>query len=589
MIASKVPDFAKTVDDYCQSVEDGTRVAGRYEQMAVKRYRNDVVNAHERGWVFDARTAANACKFFPLYLRHSMGEWAGDPFYLDPWQAFCWWNVQGWRSMEDGSRRFRKLYITVARKNGKTTFASGASTQMAFCDYPIEPGGRGFCAATKKDQAALLWSESRRMIEASPRLKKLCKIMGGRNKSGGVVHVEKGPQKGTTFEPVGSDSDKQDGLNPTFVWKDEIHEWQRKHRGLHEKLSTGGASRRQPLEGIITTAGDDDSEIWEEEHEFCCRVVEAGSRGETVDDTVFAFICQIDEDDDPFDPSVWPKANPNWGVSVKPKYIEAQAREATAKPSARNAFIRYHCNRRVASFEQAYPAHLWERGTLAFPEPQPGDLCFVSFDIGRTNDWAAWSAVWPQQFTDDAGIDRWRYRIRTKPYCCKGTNVAADYTKPPYSEWIREGLLGFQTDEVLDTAELKQDVLGLTEEFRVLNVPYDDSYAKELALDLFNNHGVPVFNFYQTHLRYNEPLIAFENALVEGRIDHGNCPVLNFQAGNCQYNYDPKGRRMLDKGNRQRWKKIDAMVATIMAFSEAIYHAKTTDDSVYTRRGVITV
>jgi phage terminase large subunit-like protein len=155
--------------------------------------------------------------------------------------------------------------------------------------------------------------------------------------------------------------------------------------------------------------------------------------------------------------------------------------------------------------------------------------------------------------------------------------------------WIRDGLLGFQVDEVLDVAELKQDVLELRETYDVKSLAYDDSFAKELALDLFNTHGVPVFNFYQTHLRYNEPLIAFENALTEGRIDHGNCPVLNFQAGNCQYNYDPKGRRMLDKGNRQRWKKVDAMVAVIMAFSEAIYHAKSAPTSVYNRRGILVI
>jgi phage terminase large subunit-like protein len=391
------------------------------------------------------------------------------------------------------------------------------------------------------------------------------------------------------FTPLGSDSTTQDGLNPSFVIKDEIHEWQRKHRQLNEKLSTGGASRRQPLEWIITTAGDDDSEIWEEEHEFACRVVEAGARGQVIDDSVFAFIRTIDEDDDPLDEAVWPKANPNIDISCKRKYLQAQANEARQKPSALNSFIRYNTNRRVGSFEQAYPSHLWNRGNQSFPEPKPGDLCFVSFDIGRTNDWAAWAAVFPQQFTDSNGAKKWRYKIKSKPYCCKGANVTVKYSEPPYSLWIRDGLLGFQTDEVLDVAELRQDVLELRETYDVKSVPYDDSYAKELALDLYNTHGVPVFNFYQTHLRYNEPLIAFENALTEGRIDHGNCPVLNFQAGNCQYNYDPKGRRMLDKGNRQRWKKIDAMVAVIMAFSEAIYHAKSAPTSVYNRRGVLVI
>jgi phage terminase large subunit-like protein len=573
MIATKVPNFALMVKKYCESVRSGVRVAGRYEKMAVARYDDDLNNAGDRGWYLDTDIAKRACRFFALYCCHSMGEWARQPFILSPWQAFCWWNIQGWRNEDDDSRRFRKGYLTVSRKNGKTAFAAAAAVQLSFFDFPNEPVGRGFCAATKKEQAALLWSESRRMIEASPRLEPLCSIMGGKNRAGGQIIVDAGEQKGTTFEPVGSDSKTTDGLNPTFVWKDEIHEWRQRHRGLNEKLSTGGASRRQPFEGIITTAGDDDSEIWEEEHEFACRVVEAGSRGEVVDDSVFAFICQIDEEDDPLDEKCWPKANPNYGVSVKPKYLRAQAIEAVQKPSAYNQFVRYHCNRRVASFDQAYPPHLWERGNVKFDEPQKGDLCFIGFDIGRTNDWAAWSAVFPQKFNDN-GEDKWRYVIKSKPYCCKGPNVSTDYASPPYSGWIADGLLGFQPDEVIDTAELKADILEMVSEYEVRSIPYDDSYAKELALDLFNNYGVPIYAFFQTHLRYNEPLIAFENALIEGRLSHGNCPVLNFQAGNCQYNYDPKGRRMLDKGNRQRWKKIDGMVAAIMAFSEAIYHTK---------------
>ena len=415
------------VDAYVESVVSGDRVVGTYERHAVDRYRHDQEHAYQRGWYFDTFAATHAVSFFPDCMTHSLGEWADEPFELSPWQTFLIWNLHGWRSYDEkypveldgrtvyvGARRFRKAFVSVARKNGKTSLAAAEAAHLLYDDLPRERGGRGFCAATKQQQALLAWSETQRMVSQSD-LDDVSHILG-ENSATGVgcaITVTSGPQTGSVFVPLGSDSTTQDGLNPSFVIKDEIHEWRRKHRKLNEKLSTGGASRRQPLELIITTAGDDDSEIWEEESEFACRVVEAGARGHVVDDTVFAFICTIDEDDDPLDEACWPKANPNIDISCKRKYLQAQANEAREKPSALNSFIRYNTNRRVGSFEQAYPSYLWNRGNQSFPEPKPGDLCFASFDIGRTNDWAAWAAVFPQQFTDDNGAKKWRNRSRS--------------------------------------------------------------------------------------------------------------------------------------------------------------------------------
>ena len=228
-------------------------------------------------------------------------------------------------------------------------------------------------------------------------------------------------------------------------------------------------------------------------------MLEAAARGDVIDDTAFGMSYEIDQDDDPLDPACWPKANPNLGVSVSLKYLKMKAAEAVVKPSFYSAFVRYNTNRRVGSFEQAYPETLWKRGDVTFPEPVPGDLCFVSFDIGRTNDWAGWAAVFPQQFTDSNGNSRWRYKIKSKAYCCKGPNVTTNYGDPPYSGWIAEGLLGFQTDEIVDVAELKADILQLQKTYKVRSVPDDDTSAQALTPDLHTNYGMPVSSFLQTH------------------------------------------------------------------------------------------
>src|SRR5690606_8425091 len=132
-----------------------------------------------------------------------------------------------------------------------------------------------YCAATKEDQAKILFSEATRMVEKSPPLRKRIT-----HKKGVSRLINESDH--SFFRPIGSDSDSTDGFNPHGVLKDELHAWRERHRGLHEKLSTGGAYRRQPLEWIITTAGDDRSQIWIEEQEYAVRVLESVLTGEVV-------------------------------------------------------------------------------------------------------------------------------------------------------------------------------------------------------------------------------------------------------------------------------------------------------------------
>lgn len=582
MIATKFKNPADLVDQYVDQVTSGARVAGRCEKLAVRRYLDDLDNAAKRGWYLDRKIAREAVLFFPLCLRHSIGEWSGDPFELDPWQAFITWNLQGWRSLETGLRRFRKAYVTVARKNGKTTWAAGFACQLLYLDNPIEPGARGFCAATKKPQAALLWDEARRMIESSPTLGSRTRIRPSRYE----IMIPGSPWNESTLQPVGADATRQDGLNPSFVFKDEIHAWTRSLRDLNEKLSTGGASRRQPLEVIITTAGDDNSEIWEEEHDFATKVVESIELGQVVDDTFFSFICQADDEDDPFDEATWQKANPNYGISVKPSYIAGQAAEAAAMPAKWNQFVRYHCNRRTASFEQAYPIELWKLGAQDFPDPVDGSMVYAGLDLGRTDDWAAVTLVFPEEYRDDEKKRRWRFKIVSHSWACEGINSKIPFDRDPFRTWIAEGLMSFQKgNEVLDFAEIKQFFRDVRRRYQLKQVVYDKTFAHELAASLLNDYGIPVFDFFQNHHKYTEPILSFDRALKRGDILHRSDPVLAWQAGNAQVVTRPDGLMMIDKGNGQRWKKIDAIVALLMGYSGAIYAAKKSRGSAFLMPG----
>ena len=541
------------------------------ERNGVTRYLDDRENAIKRGWRFDVKFATDAVNFFPQYCRHSLGQWAGEPFILTPWQAFCVWNIMGWRDEGDKyRRRFRKAYITVARKNGKTTWAAGFAILLLYFDTTnakephVEVGGRGFCAATKQPQAALLWGEAMRMIEQNPDLSSLAEIRESRSH----MELPLAPWCGSQFSTVGADGSRQDGLNPSFVIKDEIHAWNncKSHRDLYEKLSTGGASRHSPLELIITTAGDDESLIWEEEHEFATKCAEGG-----VDDTYFSFIAQADPDDDELEEETWQKANPNWGISVNPNYLVSACSEAINKSSSINQFIRYHCNRRVASFDQAYPAEMWDLGNGDVGDIPKNAVCYGGMDLGRTDDLCAVTFVFPELIGES-----WHYKVISKSWAAVGSGGnRIQWTREPYKSWIAEGRMTLQQNQQMDYTEIKAWIIEIRRKYTLRSLAYDDTFAHETASDLYNDYGVPVFAFYQTFNKYTEPIKSFEKALKEGRIKHGDDPVLRWQAGHAEINYNPRadGTCMIGKGGERRWKKVDAIVAMLMAYGEAIYAA----------------
>jgi phage terminase large subunit-like protein len=326
---------------------------------------------------------------------------------------------------------------------------AGLALLLMFRDEPFEHGAEIYCAATKERQAKIMYNEAVRIRNRSPSLKKRSRV----RKAPHGLHWE---AKDSFFCPIGSDSDSTDGLNPHAVLKDELHAWRERHRGLKEKLETGGGARRQPLDVTITTAGDDHSQIWIEDNEYAVRCVESVVTGNLIDDAEFVFIACIDEQDDPFDEACWPKANPNWEVSVKPESVRSLANEAKSKPSALAKLIRYACNRRVGSLERAIPLDVWMAGATALTV-QPGATGHGGMDLGRSDDWAAIAACFPiEERAADGTLSVVRHELKTKAWTVK--NGAFNVDREPFRTWIcRDLLTAHEGDQVDFSADHRRN------------------------------------------------------------------------------------------------------------------------------------
>ena len=535
------------VFEYIEGVLSGNIVVSKWVKLAVERHESDLKRAKTRGFVFSEAKALYSLEIFPIF-QQSKGKWAAKPLILAPWQKFIVWSVFGWIEAATGNRRFTRVYATVARKNGKSTFCSALALYLLRFDN--EAGAEIYTAATKRDQAKIIFNESRQMVLQSPSLQKFMQV----HKT--AITAEREAAK---FVPLGSDSTTQDGLNPHGVIKDELHAWREHHRELYEKLRTGGGAREQPLEVTVTTAGSDDSLLWIEDDDYATLVLE--SEDEVIDDRLFAFIARLDPDDDPFDQSVWVKANPNLGVSVKEGYLEAQATEAKNKPTAFNSFKRYHCNIRVQSSEAPITRTAWRKQLLENP-PETSKSTHGGFDLGRSDDFAAVARCTPFELDGETN-----YYLRCRSY------AAADRPKSQFAtlteRWIEEGQLIEHWGNQLDFRAIYDDLIHIHNEESVAEWWYDQTYAKVIAQDMMEQHAIRVEKFGQTAQNYNEPIRVFLREFAAGRIWHDGNPCTAWQMCNLTITPNAKDEWMPDKSNHE--KKIDAAVATLMAFANALF------------------
>ncbi|WP_189654834.1 terminase large subunit domain-containing protein [Paracoccus mutanolyticus] len=237
----------------------GKITAGRLVKLACARHLEDLNTGKTRSLSWDRAAALHAIEFFS-HLRHSTGEWAGQPFDLQPWQQFVVGSVFGWKRA-DGLRRFRTAYVEVARKNGKSALLAGIALYALVADG--EAGAHVYAAATTRDQARIVFGEAERMVAASPALS--ARVTRTVNNLAVLPTA-------SWFRPLSADASKMDGLNVHLAAVDEVHE----HPGpeIIQKLNTATGARRQPLIVEITTAGHDRHSVCRQHHEFSVKALE---------------------------------------------------------------------------------------------------------------------------------------------------------------------------------------------------------------------------------------------------------------------------------------------------------------------------
>ncbi len=304
-------------------------------------------------YVYNAELGRRALDFFPDLLRHTKNSRyvkAGDPFVLEEWQAILVGLMFGVVHKETGLRRFRQAYIEVPRKNGKTTLAAGIALYNLVADG--EDGAEVYCAASTRDQAALLFDVAAGMTLKSEPLATNVKVRKSLKR---IIY------KDSYMRAVASDSHSLHGLNSSCVVVDELHALVGGGWEMFNVLETGCAARAQPLMMSITTAGHDRMSKCYELHEYAKNVRD----GRIEDETFLPVVYGIGPDDDWTSEDNWAKANPNLGVSLPIEYLRQQCLKAKAERSFENAFRRLHLNQWTSQHTRWLNMDAWDACTVA--------------------------------------------------------------------------------------------------------------------------------------------------------------------------------------------------------------------------------
>lgn len=498
---------------------------------------------------FDEEAADRACRFFSSCLTHAKGELQGQPLELAEWEAQRIVRpLFGWKRA-DGTRRYRKVYVEVPRKNNKSTLCAGIALYLLHADR--EPGAEVYSAAGDRDQAAVVFDVARQMVNQSPALKLRTEVYRR-----SMVHLE----SASSYRVLSADAFTKHGLNAHGIVVDEVHV--QRNRELIDVLSTSTGSRRQPVEVYITTAGYDKRTICWELHDYAERV----ARGIIHDPYFLPVIYAADPKDDWTDERVWAKANPGLGKSIKLEYLRAECKKALEIKAYENTFKRLHLNIWTAQENRWLQVEsAWDPcGTQPVPslEALKGRRAWLGVDLSSTVDLTALVAlveaptspvsydVVPFFFVPEARIE-----------------LRAKRDRVPYDQWRDQGLIVATEGDVVDYEAVRLKARELGEILDVQEVAIDRWNSTGLQAQLAGD-GLQVAQFGQGFASMSAPTKELERMLLSKLLRHGGNPVLRWMADNVAVNQDPAGN--IKPAKDKSTERIDGIVALVMAIGRAL-------------------
>jgi phage terminase large subunit-like protein len=483
------------------------------------------------------------------WLRHPRSTLPGRALFLPPYFERVVRKVYG-DVRENGQRKVKTVFALIPRGGRKTTLAGGlAMLHMAHSDFRV-PRGLVVSGAVDRDQARLCYDEMRGMIESHPRMVEAFHIQDSRAR---ITHKK----SGCMYRALSSEAASAHGLTPVFAHVDELHA--HKKPDLIDVIRTGLTKTPGSLLVVTTTSGIGRENIAYDMYAYARKV----AAGEIDDESFLPLLWETSPDADWESEDVWRAVNPGLDYGFPDiDGLRTLAREAKHRPAQREAFKQLHLNVWLdGAAEPAWDMAVWDQNADAFDlDALQGCRAWIAADLSRQLDITSVATV--IELPDE------RLALHVQSFCPEeGIRKRAGVDSAPYPLWVEQGYLTACPGDTVDLSMVEEHIRKHCDLFNVQEVNFDKYGARQLMKDL-DDDGLPVVEFPQNLMTYTPAVNAFERAMFERKLCHGNNPLVRWAVSNVVLYSDANFNRRPDK--KRAPDRIDPATASIMAVGRAL-------------------
>ena len=524
--------------EYYNLINGGKVKVSNKLKKQLEKLVNDI--EHPDRWHFDIEKATRPIEFIETFCKHSKGIWAGKPVYLDLWQKAIIQSIFGFVD-DNGIRKYREVFIVVARKNGKSTLASAIGLYMLFADG--EGGAQVCCVASKKDQAKIVFDEAKNMVCQNPALSKHIR----KRKSDLYVDISF-----STFLPLASDSNTLDGLNMHCGILDEIHAW--KDRNIYDVSKQSMGARTQPLLLEITTAGFIRENIYDSQYDLSTDIL----NGIKQDDRFLAFIYELDSKKEWTDKKCWEKANPGLGTIKSMEYLEEQVARAKNDKNYLPTLLTKDFNIRETAvgswltFETINNEEKFDISELR------GCYGIGGADLSSVGDLTCASLL--------VRKNNLLYLLQMYFIPSETAEKHEREDKVPYRVWEKQGYIRFCNGNMVDYSDVTNWFNEMRDKYGIytLWVGYDEWNANQWAVDMKQN-GYVLESVIQGAKTMSGPMKMIEAELKSNNVIYNNNPITKWCLSNTQIEIDKNDNIRPVKGKNSK-QRIDGTMSFIDSY-----------------------
>lgn len=526
--------------EYYQKIKSGEIIVGKWILLI---YEYIVKGLENKEFFFSAQKANKAIKFIETFCHHSEGR--SDLIKLELWQKSTVSIMFGIVDNE-GLRIFREVFMVMARKQGKTLFASAIIEYMCFLDG--EYGAKVYCLAPKLDQANIVYDGFYQMLKKEPELDNLTK----RRRSD--IYIE---QNNTSIKPIAFNAKKSDGFNPHLVICDEVASWQG-DAGLkqYEVMKSALGARKQPLILSISTAGYINDSIYDE----LMKRATSFLLGSSKEKRLLPILYIIDDVNKWNDINELKKSNPNLGVSVPVDFLIEEIAIAENSISKKAEFLTKYCNIKQNSSCAWLSRQDVDKTMCEELKLEDFENCYAvgGIDLSQTTDLTCACVVIEKQ-----GI---LYSIAHFFMPKNKITELQAYDQVPYEIFVKRGLITPSGENYVDYKDVFDWYVMLLQRYKIrcLQIGYDRYSAQYLIHDL-SQFGFHVDDVFQGE-NLTPVVKEFEGIIRDGNFKTGTNSLLqsHFLNAALKENAETRKQRIIKIEPRSH---IDGCVAVLDALT----------------------